>query len=488
MLMKMTKRPWLAVPILASLAVVSTSDLLAQSGGHRRPVVLAPSNPEDDRNPIVFKRNLTGVLNQAHSLGSQLGFAPETLRQIADLRTQLDTFGPEELAVAAEQAGPQIAEANQALARIEIIPGTSAVGQLQVADFPNGWDYDGSDLFRAGYPDNLNFSAVGDTNNSRSRTNDGKVCRDHNTTVCNSDADCPDNANGETCIDRSASGGGTLEIDAACGSRPSDETIRNLAIVAAVLEGVQMVMDRICGQEWFGFNISLVCIITDILFLIGRSIMDFTVMCADRWSDAENKASYDRLGYLYGDLKIFRGSVDNYFTSTTGPVFLLQSSVNSHFTDTTNQINLFSSSVDLSFLNTNTNIDNTRTLTNTNIDNTRTLTNTNIDNTRTLIQNILAAQNDQYLQAEIERVLLHRERLAIYYLPEAQGGHLGLIRQIVERTINNVEASHEQIYTARTLLANAITDVNAGRYKRAFNYFSTAYFEAIKILGESQIQ
>jgi len=133
-----------------------------------------------------------------------------------------------------------------------------------------------------------------------------------------------------------------------------------------------------------------------------------------------------------------------------------------------------------------TNIDDSRAAVNANVDNTRVLLNTNIDTTRTTLLALLTTQNESFLRAELERILLHRERLAIYYLPEAQGGKLAQLRQIVETTITRVEASNETVNQARTYLGYAVTDINAGRFKRAFGYLSSAYFEAIRGVGEQQ--
>ena len=56
----------------------------------------------------------------------------------------------------------------------------------------------------------------------------------------------------------------------------------------------------------------------------------------------------------------------------------------------------------------------------------------------------------------------------------------------VEQVIARVAQTGETTGIAQQTLQYAITDVNARRYKRAFNYFSAAYFEAIKYIGESQ--
>ena len=94
--------------------------------------------------------------------------------------------------------------------------------------------------------------------------------------------------------------------------------------------------------------------------------------------------------------------------------------------------------------------------------------------------------DDLFLRAEIERALLEGTRLAIYYLPADQGGHLELVREIVTETIARVEASGESAYHAPSYLNSAITQHDNGQYKYAFNFYSKAYFDAVKRNGERQ--
>lgn len=89
------------------------------------------------------------------------------------------------------------------------------------------------------------------------------------------------------------------------------------------------------------------------------------------------------------------------------------------------------------------------------------------------------------LRIEIERSLRDGKRIAKFYLPEPDG-HLALTREIVVETIAAVQGSGESTNAAAARLAGADIEIAAFRYKRAWSFLSQAYFEAIKIVGESQ--
>jgi hypothetical protein len=103
--------------------------------------------------------------------------------------------------------------------------------------------------------------------------------------------------------------------------------------------------------------------------------------------------------------------------------------------------------------------------------------------------NILAeirADRDFSLRLEIEKALRHDVRLAVFFLPEAHGGKLALVRQIVVETIDAVLASGEGVTAANSRLTLGDTAASDGRYKDAFHYYAQAYFQAVMILGDEQ--
>ena len=108
-----------------------------------------------------------------------------------------------------------------------------------------------------------------------------------------------------------------------------------------------------------------------------------------------------------------------------------------------------------------------------------------IDDSTLTILDALGATGVDGLKDEIEEALRINRRIASYYLPEPEG-NLSLARQIVADTIANVAASGESTNQAASKLASADFDIAGGRYKRAWGFLSAAYFEAIKILGETQ--
>jgi hypothetical protein len=106
---------------------------------------------------------------------------------------------------------------------------------------------------------------------------------------------------------------------------------------------------------------------------------------------------------------------------------------------------------------------------------------------RTSESNILAAiqaDQDLALRIEIEKALRHDTRLAVFFLPEANGGKLGQVRQIVVETIDGVLASGQGVVTAPAQLAAGDAAAALGKYKEAFRHYAGAYFQAVSILGD----
>lgn len=101
------------------------------------------------------------------------------------------------------------------------------------------------------------------------------------------------------------------------------------------------------------------------------------------------------------------------------------------------------------------------------------------------ILDAIAALQPGGQEEKIEEALRLNRRIASYYLP-APDGQLDVARQIVVDTIDDVLASGESVNAAASKLASADTEIAAGRYKRAWTFLSQAYFEAIKLVGESQ--
>jgi len=219
-----------------------------------------------------------------------------------------------------------------------------------------------------------------------------------------------DSANsGDNDPDDLPGGTGGATSGALCNStRKADSELFLLLTDTLLAEALQMVASRACDQVVVvigGGNGSLVCIITDLIYLAVRGANDFINYCEDQNDGAELHASYLRLGHLHTDLGNTETSINN-------------------------------------------NVDAAETNLTTTVNNATTSINNNVDAAETNILNVVQAGQDFTLRLEIEKALRFDTRLASIYLPEARGGKLSLVRQIVLDSIANVAASGQSVSTA----------------------------------------
>jgi len=79
------------------------------------------------------------------------------------------------------------------------------------------------------------------------------------------------------------------------------------------------------------------------------------------------------------------------------------------------------------------------------------------------------------LRRAIERALAQGHCLVSYFLPASVGGHLELVRQIVEESITASQAAGIQVQKALKELARGDAEFAAGAYKDAYLSYSRAY-------------
>jgi len=100
----------------------------------------------------------------------------------------------------------------------------------------------------------------------------------------------------------------------------------------------------------------------------------------------------------------------------------------------------------------------------------------------------LDAMSAGLLRMEIEAALAngcpgnsgHDYRISTYYLPEAYGGHLALVRTIVVETITREEAAGLPVYNATLYLAEGDEAAAAGNYRYAWDQYRLAYGDATR--------
>jgi hypothetical protein len=223
----------------------------------------------------------------------------------------------------------------------------------------------------------------------------------------------------------------------------------------AIAEVVQQVASRICDQVIVvigGGNASIVCVITDIIFDVVKAIQDNIFLCEDILDGAEATASFERLAHIHTDLEN---------TGTT----LATSIENARVDINTTVIQAAADQI-------------------TAVNNAATLITEVVNTQSTNILNAVQANQDLFLRIEIEKALHSGKHYAALYLPQAKGGQLELVRQIVADAILEIQGTSDPVNGAPARLALAEAEYAAGRYKRAFTLYGEAYFEANKVLGE----
>jgi hypothetical protein len=249
------------------------------------------------------------------------------------------------------------------------------------------------------------------------------------------------------------------------------------ALIAMITaEAIRDIARRICTQEisffFAGGNVSVLCIPTDLIFLFAKSIYSSLSLCDFFIDEAEIFGSYSRLEHVHDDLTTHQTALTNHdntvFNALGATETILTTRVNTAETALTNELDQHDTEVKAALGTHDTEVK-------------AALGTHDAD-----IKALLAARRAFTLRLEIEEALFQRERDAVYYLPEAQGGNLNTVRGIVVQAIGDVVASGESVNTANNFLAQADAHIAAGRFKQAFSVLASAYFETVKIIGERQ--
>jgi len=74
----------------------------------------------------------------------------------------------------------------------------------------------------------------------------------------------------------------------------------------------------------------------------------------------------------------------------------------------------------------------------------------------------------------------HPHPIAIFQLPAQFGGYLELARDIVQETIEQMNAAGENVYQAQLFWGRGNNELIAGHYKKAYDLYSQSYNEATK--------
>lgn len=277
-----------------------------------------------------------------------------------------------------------------------------------------------------------------------------------------------------------------------CGTTKVDDAIIDASDTALfVAEGIRDVASRACGQVVVvlgaGGNGNAACIVTDAVYLAAKIINYGLHYCNDKIDEAEQSATYDRLGHLHSDLE---NSVANDNANATGIISNDNTNKNTLLT------NIASAKTDIitndnnnkTAIITNDNINKDTIVTNDNANKTAIINNDNankdtivtaIENAKTTIIVNANANKDELVRLQIAADLAEADNatsVAVYMLPAVKGGYIELVRTIVVHAITNLAGS--SISQANAFLVQADAFKAAGDYKKAYAFYRKAYKSA----------
>ena len=270
-----------------------------------------------------------------------------------------------------------------------------------------------------------------------------------------------------------------------CGTTKVDDAIVDASDTALfVAEGVRDAASRACGQvvvaAGFGGNGNTACIATDAIYLAAKIINYGLHYCNDKIDEAEQEATYNRLGHLHSDLESGIANIVN--NDNTNKDTVVTSVANAK-----NEIVMNDNSNKTAIVN-NDNANKDTIVNNDNANKIAIVANDNankdtivtaIENAKTTIIVNANANKDELLRLAVAADLASVDNatpVAVFMLPAAKGGYIELVRTIVVHAITNLAGSSAS--QANSFLAQADAARNAGDYKKAYAWYRKAYKSA----------
>lgn len=228
----------------------------------------------------------------------------------------------------------------------------------------------------------------------------------------------------------------------------------NLAIV------VEMTRDaagRICGalEDDAGAFAALACIITDILYLVEKGIVENEKLCAQMMGEAEITASYERAEHLHDDLGLLESTV-------VGELDLAEIALGNALD--LNKTLLIDLDGDLQ-----------------DHDAKLTARADTIDALLAAQQTFLIEYREENLRNHIEARLSESDHkpIAFFLLPEAHGGKLQSVRDVVADILHDAELDGRDVKQAQSLFQQAESAFGRGDYKHAYDLYGRSYRAAL---------
>jgi hypothetical protein len=227
----------------------------------------------------------------------------------------------------------------------------------------------------------------------------------------------------------------------------------NLAIV---VEAVRDSAARLCGMvEDANAGLGLACIITDVLHAVEQGLVRNEKLCGDLMIEAEVTASYERIGHLHGDLEVTESDLTSELNAAETAMGLaldanrlllvdLDEDLQAHDGELTRRADI-------------------------------------IDDLLADQQQFLVEYREENLRNHIEARLSESDHkpIGFFLLPEAHGGRLEFVRDVVEDILNDARADGRNVNQAEKLFQQAEDARATGAYKQAYELYGRSYRSAL---------
>jgi hypothetical protein len=375
--------------------------------------------PLDTRRAALLRQDLESIITEYESIIGSIPVQPEILQMLSEARLRLAEVPDRELAAIAPELESNVAKLRNAATAFRIAlhsrreeASASKSAGLPSADYPSvSWSF-AIDAF-------LDIGQIPDDAGNTSVSG-----------ICNYLTNPTPNQQYYYL---------NLEIASAALRDTAD---RLCSFVASVVAG--------------GGNLSLVCIITDLLYMVEKSIKENWFLCGAVMGEAEIRANYYRIGHIHGDLENAKVNLANEVAAT-------EYAISAEMGQNTALIMEVDADLAMHDHNLQMKAD-------------------QVDQALENHRQALVALRRQSLRHHIEQRLSEADHgpVALFLLPEYLGGYLETVRDIVFETIGEAAASGHDVGQAEQLFASGDADLSDLRFKTAYDQFGRAYRAALK--------
>jgi hypothetical protein len=243
-------------------------------------------------------------------------------------------------------------------------------------------------------------------------------------------------------------------------SNPTPAQLFSFLNIDIAAEALRDTADRLCSFIGSfavgGGNLSLICIVSDLVYMVQKSIKENWFLCGAVMGEAELRATFERVGHVHNDLATAKANLSGDLTTAKtavlaelaqnmGLIWDLDGDLVAHDLKLTEKAAQVDAAIDAHY-------------------------------------DALVDFRRQSLRHHIEQRLSEADHgaVALFFLPEFAGGYLETVRDIVDETIAKAAAAGHNVRQARDLFSAGDDDLIAHDFKQAFDLYGRAYRSALK--------